>query len=59
MGCFILFTFSTGIIFYSLSRKAMEVPKAPMGTTMAVFSTAMNLFGFLGSFVARFLHFGS
>lgn len=57
MTCLVLFTFSTGAIFYSLSRKAMEVSKAPMGTTMAVFSTKMNLFGFLGSFAARFLHF--
>ncbi|WP_218814195.1 MFS transporter [Rickettsiella endosymbiont of Dermanyssus gallinae] len=52
-----LFTFSAGVIFYLLSRKAMETTKAPMGTKMAVFSTAMNLFSFLGSFEARFLHF--
>jgi DHA1 family multidrug/chloramphenicol efflux transport protein-like MFS transporter len=57
MGCIIFFSVSTGLIFYSLHRTAVEIPKAPMGTTIAVFSTAMNLFGFLGSLAARSIHF--
>lgn len=57
MGSVLLFCMSTGLIFYSLHRKAIEIPKAPMGTIIAVFSTLMNLFGFLGSLVARKLYF--
>ena len=57
MGCILFFSASTGLIFYSLHRIAVETPKAPMGTTIAVFSTAMNLFGFLGSLAARAIQF--
>jgi len=57
VGSVLLFFLSTGLIFYSLHRKAIEVPKAPMGTVIAVFSTFMNLFGFLGSLAARKLYF--
>ncbi|MFM2322163.1 MAG: Multidrug transporter MdfA [Pseudomonadota bacterium] len=57
MGCVLFFSASTGLIFYSLHRTAVEIPKAPMGTTIAVFSTAMNLFGFLGSLAARAIYF--
>jgi len=57
MGCILFFSTSTRLIFYSLHRIAVETPKAPMGTTIAVFSTAMNLFGFLGSLAARAIHF--
>jgi len=57
MGGILLFCTSTGLIFYSLHRKAIEIPKAPMGTTIAVFSISMNLFGFLGSLMARKLFF--
>jgi hypothetical protein len=57
MGCILFFSTSSGLIFYSLHRIAVETPKAPMGTTIAVFSTAMNLFGFLGSLAARIIHF--
>jgi hypothetical protein len=57
MGSVLLFCLSTGLIFYSLHRKAIEIPKAPMGTVIAVFSTSMNLFGFLGSLAARKLYF--
>ena len=57
MGVFLLFCLSAGLIFYSLNRKAIEIPKAPMGTITAVFSTAMHLFGFLGSLAARTLYF--
>ncbi len=54
----LLFCLSTGFIFFSLNRKAIEIPKgAPMGTIIAVFSMAMNLFGFLGSLAARKLYF--
>ncbi|MCZ6914684.1 MAG: MFS transporter [Rickettsia endosymbiont of Ixodes persulcatus] len=52
-----LFCMSTGLIFYSLHRKAIEIPKAPMGTIIAVFSTTMNLFAFLGSLAVRKLYF--
>ena len=57
MGSVLLFCMSTGLIFYSLHRKAIEIPKAPMGTIIAVFSTTMHLFGFLGSLMARAIHF--
>lgn len=57
MGSVLLFCMSAGLIFYSLNRKAIEIPKAPMGTITAVFSTAMHLFGFLGSLAARTLYF--
>lgn len=57
MGSVLLFCLSTGLIFYSLHRKAIEIPKAPMGTITAVFSTSMHLFGFLGSLAARQLNF--
>ncbi len=58
MGCVLLFCLSAGLIFYSLHRKAIEIPKeAPMGTTIAVFSILMHLFGFLGSLMARVIHF--
>jgi MFS transporter, DHA1 family, multidrug resistance protein len=57
LGSVLLFCISTGLIFYSLHRKAIEMPKAPMGTIIAVFSTAMNLFGVLGSLAAMLLHF--
>jgi hypothetical protein len=57
MGSVLLFCMNTGLIFYSLNRKAVEIPKAPMSTNMAVFSMAMNLFAFLGSLVARQLNF--
>ncbi|HEY2566940.1 MAG TPA: MFS transporter [Candidatus Aquirickettsiella sp.] len=58
MGNILLFCLSTGFIFYSLHRKAIEMPKkAPMATTIAVFSMSKNLFGFLGSLVARAIHF--
>ena len=53
----LLFFMSTGLIFYSLHRKAIEMPKAPLGTIIAVFSTTMNLFAFLGSLLARKLLF--
>lgn len=51
------FTLSTGLVFYTLHRKAIESVEAPMGVKMAVFSTAMNLFGFLGSLIASRVHF--
>ncbi|MFZ0218854.1 MAG: MFS transporter [Candidatus Aquirickettsiella sp.] len=51
------FMLSTGLIFYALHRKAIDSVEAPMGVKMAVFSTAMNLFGFLGSLVASRVHF--
>lgn len=57
MGGVLFFCVSTGVIFYSLNRKAIEIPKAPMGTITAVFSTSMHLFGFLGSLAARKLYF--
>lgn len=57
MEVFLLFCMSAGLIFYSLHRKAIEIPKAPMGTTIAVFSTTMYLFGFIGSLAARKLSF--
>jgi len=57
MGSVLMFCMSTGSIFYLLNRKAIEIPKAPMGTITAVFSTAMHLFGFLGSLAARTLYF--
>ena len=57
MGSVLLFCLSTGLVFYSLHRKAIEIPKAPMGTVIAVFSTSMHLFGFLGSLIARKLYF--
>lgn len=57
MTCLILFSLSTGIILYSMSRKAVEIPKAPMGTVTAVFVTCFNLSAFLGSVATRFLHF--
>lgn len=57
MGSILLFCLSTGLIFYSLHRKAIEIPKAPMGTITAVFSTTMNLFAFLGSLSARAINF--
>jgi DHA1 family multidrug/chloramphenicol efflux transport protein-like MFS transporter len=57
MGSVLLFCMSAGLIFYSLQRKAIEIPKAPKATTTAVFSTAMHLFGFLGSLAARTLYF--
>lgn len=57
MGCILFFSTSTGLIFYFLHRTAVETPKVPMGTSIAVFSTAMNLFGFLGSWLARVIHF--
>jgi MFS family permease len=57
MGSVLLFCMGTGLIFYSLHRKAIEIPKAPMGTIIAVFSTTMNLFAFLGSLSARAINF--
>jgi DHA1 family multidrug/chloramphenicol efflux transport protein-like MFS transporter len=57
MGSVLLFCMSAGLIFYSLQRKAIEIKKAPMGTIIAVFSTTMNLFAFLGSLAARQLNF--
>jgi DHA1 family multidrug/chloramphenicol efflux transport protein-like MFS transporter len=57
LGSVLLFCMSTGLIFYSLHRKAIEIPKAPMGTIIAVFSMTMNLSGFLGSLAARQLNF--
>lgn len=57
MGSVLLFCFSTGLIFYSLHRKAIEMPKAPISTIIAVCSTMMHLFGFLGSLAARKLSF--
>ena len=56
MSTVLLFCMSTGLIFSSLHRKAIEIPKAPMGTIIAVFSTTMNLAAFLGSLVARKLN---
>ncbi len=53
----IAFTLSTGLVFYTLHRKAIESVDAPMGIKMAVFSSAMNLFGFLGSLIASTVHF--
>lgn len=53
----LLFCISAGLIFYSLHRKAIELPKASMGTILAVFATLMNLFGFLGSLTARTIQF--
>src|SRR5436190_4510454 len=58
IGNILFFCLSTGFIFYSLYRKAIEMPKkAPMATTMAVFSMSQNLFGFLGSLMVRKLYF--
>ena len=57
MGSVLLFCLNTGLVFYSLHRKAVEIPKAPMGTVIAVFSMSMHLFGFLGSLMARKLYF--
>lgn len=57
MGSVLLFCMSAGLIFYSLNRKAIEIPKASMGTIIAVFSMTMNLSGFLGSLAARQLNF--
>lgn len=51
------FTLSTGLIFYTLHRKAIEAVDAPMGIKMAVFSSAMNFFGFLSSLIATTVHF--
>lgn len=54
----LLFCLSTGLVFYSLHRKAIEMPKkSPMATTIAVFCMSKNLFGFLGSLAARKLVF--
>ncbi|WP_342227992.1 MFS transporter [Rickettsiella endosymbiont of Rhagonycha lignosa] len=53
VGSVLLFCMSTGLIFNALHRKAIEIPKVPMGTIISVFSITMNLFGFLGSLVAR------
>ncbi|MCZ6913948.1 MAG: hypothetical protein O7C59_05465 [Rickettsia endosymbiont of Ixodes persulcatus] len=52
-----VFTLNTGLIFYTLHRKAIESVDAPMGIKMAVFSSAMNFFGFLGSSLATAVHF--
>lgn len=57
MSAVLLFCMNAGLIFYSLHRKAIEIPKAPMGTVIAVFSMSMHLFGFLGSLAARKLYF--
>ncbi|HEY2567232.1 MAG TPA: MFS transporter, partial [Candidatus Aquirickettsiella sp.] len=57
MSTVLLFCMSAGLIFYSLHRKAIEMPKAPMGTIIAVFSSAMHLFGFLGCLAARAINF--
>ena len=57
MSTVLLFCMSAGRIFYSLHRKAIETPKAPMGTIIAVFSTMMNLAAFFGSLGARKLYF--
>ncbi|MEN9917331.1 MAG: Multidrug transporter MdfA [Pseudomonadota bacterium] len=51
------FTLNTGLVFYVLHGKAIESVEAPMGIKMVVFSTAMNLFGFLGSLIASKFHF--
>lgn len=54
----LMFCLSTGFIFYSLHRKAIEMPKkAPMATTIAVFCLSKNLFGVLGSVLSRTIHF--
>lgn len=54
----LLFCLSTGLVFYSLHRKAIEMPKkSPMATTIAVFSMSKNFFGFLGSVMASAIHF--
>ncbi|WP_339051051.1 MFS transporter [Rickettsiella endosymbiont of Xylota segnis] len=57
VGSVLLFCMSTGLIFNALHRKAIEIPKAPKGKIIAVFSITMNLFGFLGSLAARSLSF--
>ncbi|TLY47038.1 MAG: hypothetical protein E6K54_07295 [Gammaproteobacteria bacterium] len=50
--------FPLSLIFYLLHHKVIEMPKkAPMATTMAVFSMSQNLFGFLGSLMVRKLYF--
>ncbi|WP_339049638.1 MFS transporter [Rickettsiella endosymbiont of Xylota segnis] len=51
-----LFMLSTGLIFYTLHRKAIESSNASTGIKVAVFSSAMNLFGFLGSLLANTIH---
>lgn len=51
-----LFMLSTGLIFYTLHRKAIESSNASTGIKIAVFSSAMNLFGFFGSLLANTIH---
>ena len=47
---------STGLIFYTLHRKAIEASNVSAGIKIAVFSNAMNLFGFFGSLLANTIH---
>jgi DHA1 family multidrug/chloramphenicol efflux transport protein-like MFS transporter len=51
-----LFMLSTGLIFYTLHRKAVESSHVSTGIKVAVFSSAMNLFGFFGSLLANTIH---
>jgi DHA1 family multidrug/chloramphenicol efflux transport protein-like MFS transporter len=51
-----LFMLSTGLIFYTLHRKAIEASNVSAGIKIAVFSSAMNLFGFFGSLLTNTIH---
>lgn len=59
-----LFTFGAEVVFAPSHRIAIEACQVPMGTRMAVFSTLMNGFGFLGgllvslTYTASLLWFG-
>ncbi|TLY46925.1 MAG: multidrug effflux MFS transporter [Gammaproteobacteria bacterium] len=55
----LLFMLSTGLIFYTLHRKAIESSHVSTGIKVAVFSSAMNLFGFFGSLLANTIHFSN
>ena len=57
LGTVLLFCMSTGLIFYSLHRKALRYLKHRWCTIIAVFATTINLFGYLGSLAARRLYF--
>jgi len=59
-----VFTFGAEVTFSPSHRVAIEACHAPMGTRMAIFSTLMSLFGFIGgllvsvTYTATLLWFG-
>lgn len=54
-----IFVFSTSLIFSPSQRLAIEAVSAPMGLRMAIYSSLVSLFGFVGSLLGSVTYNGT